>query len=104
MACVARQSTRPEAIAVEVHDGCATLSGDVSAAEVRKVLESVSAVAGVRAVENRLQVRAPSATLLEAPRTSHQHRAATLATPLGVIGGAIAAWLAIETGRRWTVR
>jgi uncharacterized membrane protein len=46
----------PRSVAVAVQDGRATLSGPVLAAEVDALLAGVSAVRGVREVENRLSV------------------------------------------------
>lgn len=54
--CIGRHSTHPRAIEVAVSDGCATFKGPVLASEVREVLECASAVRGVLAVDNQLEV------------------------------------------------
>jgi len=54
--CIARHSTHPRAIAVSVSNGVARFDGPVLAAEVEEVLRCASAVNGVRAVENHLEV------------------------------------------------
>ncbi len=56
--CIGRHSSHPSAIAVSVRDGRATLTGPVLAREVREVLQCASAIRGVVAVDNRLEVHA----------------------------------------------
>jgi hypothetical protein len=60
-ACISRHSSHPDAIVVSVRDGRATLSGPVLAREAREVLQCASAVHGVTAVDNRLEVHADAA-------------------------------------------
>lgn len=54
--CIGRSSSHPGAIGVSVQDGCVRLSGVILADEVREVLGCASAVRGVRAVDNALEV------------------------------------------------
>jgi hypothetical protein len=56
--CIGRHSTHPSAIDVSVTNGRATIRGPILAAEAREVLECASAIGGVVAVENRLEVHA----------------------------------------------
>jgi osmotically-inducible protein OsmY len=53
---VARGVRSPGAIEVEVKDGVVTLTGKVRASEVQSLVEKVTALPGVRSVENRLEV------------------------------------------------
>lgn len=52
-----RHCSRPHAVKVEAYDGHVILSGTVKPAEVGEVLRAVCGVAGVRGVENQLEVR-----------------------------------------------
>jgi len=54
--CIARHSTHPRAIVVTVSNGIARFGGPVLMAEADEVLRCGSAVSGVLAVENDLQV------------------------------------------------
>ncbi|HVT29941.1 MAG TPA: BON domain-containing protein [Lacipirellulaceae bacterium] len=51
-----RYTSHPRAIDVKVHDRNVTLSGPIRADEVQEVIMAVRAVAGVRQVENKLEV------------------------------------------------
>jgi hypothetical protein len=62
-ACIARHSSHPEAIVVSVRGGRATLGGPVLAREVREVLQCASAINGVTAVDNRLEVHAEAGSV-----------------------------------------
>lgn len=53
---IGRYVSHPHAIHVDVHEGCATVSGPVLAQEVDQLLAAVASVRGVRAVESRLEV------------------------------------------------
>ena len=53
-AAVGRAVSHPGAIQVEVRDGCAILTGKVLERETRELLRRVGRVAGVRAVDDRL--------------------------------------------------
>src|SRR5690606_37085218 len=52
-----RHCSRPQAVKVEAYDGHVILSGTVKPAEVCEVLRAVCGGAGVRGVENQLEVR-----------------------------------------------
>jgi uncharacterized membrane protein len=51
-----RVTSHPHAIEVFVSQGCVTLSGYILASEEKRVLRYVSAISGVKNVENRLEV------------------------------------------------
>jgi hypothetical protein len=51
-----RYSSHPRAVEVDVADGCVTLSGQILANEVEPLFDAVRALAGVRQVENNLEV------------------------------------------------
>jgi osmotically-inducible protein OsmY len=55
-ATLGRYVSHPRALAVEVHDGCATLSGPILANEVESAIEATRGVRGIHAVENQLEV------------------------------------------------
>jgi gas vesicle protein/cation transport regulator ChaB len=53
---VARDVTSPVAIEVAVKDGVVTLTGKVRAGEVQALVEKLTALPGVRSVDNRLEI------------------------------------------------
>lgn len=53
---VARRVRSPGLIEVDVKDGVVTLTGQVRASEVQALVEKITALAGVRDVENRLEI------------------------------------------------
>ena len=54
-AAIGRAVSHPGSIAVEVQDGCAVLTGRVLERETRELLRRVGRVAGVKAVDDRLE-------------------------------------------------
>ena len=58
-AALGRAVSHPSAIQVEVRDGCAVLSGQVLESETRELMRRVGRVAGIKAVNDRLE-RHPS--------------------------------------------
>jgi hypothetical protein len=102
--CIGRHSSHPRAIEVAVRDGCATLSGPVLADEVREVLECASAVSGLMAVDNHLEVHVEPGSIPGLQGTRHRRgvrrwweRSPTLRM---ATGGAVAAAILVLAGRR----
>ena len=62
----ARTLSRPEAIEVEVRDGCVTLRGQAPATEAILLLNEVQTTAGVRDVRNALELQGSLADVLPA--------------------------------------
>lgn len=54
-AALGRAVSHPSAIEVEVRDGCAILTGKVIESETRELMRRVGRVAGIRAVDDRLE-------------------------------------------------
>ena len=53
---IARNVRSPGSIEVEVKDGTVLLTGQIRAGEVQTLVEKITAVAGVRSVDNRLEI------------------------------------------------
>jgi hypothetical protein len=103
-ACIGRHSTHPGAIEVSVREGCATFSGPILSAEVHEVLQCASAVRGVMAVDNRLEIHAEPGHVPALQGTVHRRgmvrwweRSPALRI---TAGGAVAALVAFLAGRR----
>lgn len=92
--------SHPRAIDVFAEDGCVTLQGPVLAREVGRLVRRVSAVPGVRRIDNRLEVHRRAAdvpALQGVPRRRFGRRAyVRRATPIArVAAGAAGAVLAL---------
>lgn len=102
-ACIGRHSSHPGAIEVTVREGCATLSGPILAEEVREVLSCASAVRGVVAVDNRLEVHVTPGDIPALQGDGHRRSVAGWweASPaFRVAAGATAGLIAVLAGRR----
>jgi hypothetical protein len=103
-ACIGRHSSHPRAIDVDVQEGCATISGPILAAEAREVLECASAIRGVMAVDNRLEMHAEPGNIPQlqgAGRRRGMRRWWERSPTLRVTtGAAVAAFVAFFAGRR----
>jgi hypothetical protein len=71
-ACIGRHSSHPRAIDVEVRDGCAIFSGPILESEAHEVLQCASAVRGVQAVDNRLELHADPGRIPELQGEGHR--------------------------------
>lgn len=103
-ACIGRHSSHPRAIDVAVKEGCATLSGPILADEMREVLECASAVRGLAAVDNRLEVHARPGSVPELQGAGHRRsplRWWEVSPTLRVATGAVVAGtVALIAGRK----
>jgi BON domain-containing protein len=102
-----RLVSHPGAIEVTASEGTVTLSGPIFQAEVEHVLNGVAAVAGVKAIENRLQAHANAGhgSALQGPGPRHVPQAPAKWfrwTPAGrlVAGMAGLTLLAVASPRR----
>ncbi len=105
--CIARHSTHPRAIVVTVSNGIARFGGSVLLAEADEVLRCGSAVRGVLAVENDLQVHDEPGSVPglqgephRRPVTRWWEVSPALRIATGVAAAALAAIATTAAGRR----